>query len=1029
MKKHGKALLFGALFSILLQAIACGEEYRGTEISKIPKRFAPYFFRMGNFNTVKEIECWEYDYEPGEFGIKYHLMTHPKSQELNDGFSEVIVQITVNKSKEKALSEYQDKYKYVTDYLHGWEDPRDNVRTEPVELGRDAKGTVQIFLAPQPSRSPHIQAHYAMLLKGTLVVHVFAQDQGSFTSVQTPTKAYVDGLYRYLLGLPGGEAPRALTLKAAVAPDTVPADGRSKATLTIKVTDPQGKAAASIPVTVSPSLKAPGLLPLSGKTDGSGSLSFSVTAPKAEEVEEFASKPEVPLVFTCKASDASSGKTAEGSATLRLTTTVGLKLLVCDENEAPMAGKKIKLTYAMNGKDADKTVTSGEDGTAFVPFPAGRKVNVIFRDPDFLIFTRQATVPAEVKVLCTSLESYVQKLKKDMADFLKKGGFSSQEAEAVLKAKINFNAAVSTPAYDPMNKEIQINGSSVKYVKELESIRRVMAHETGHLIMDTLVDPSGYYVKGYPLMGKYVGGGHNTWVPAQDESKELAFEEGSAEFFAQLFYKSQKGEYDINFDNAKMSGEAASKYVADGNVIEGNIASFLSAYYREDLDDPQKVYRDFAKTIREHEAFWTSITPARSIEEFLDVKLNSKKPGIRYDGDLSELASQYRIKASNVWEGLAASPDAMKSVKVTRNGRPVSFNSSMELKKDDIIEVPEGVTVAFQGFKDGYFKNGEKKWVSLGPGAHRIKISENYNYVQVEFGKAQFVNAGAVSADGEATVTPSGTSFVIDAGKGKETSVRVVEGTVTVKKTATGEEVKASCGEALTLVPGSPLPRPERSSYTGTPWWKLPQGAVPTSQVPSTGADRGNAGAFFQKGIEKSQAGDHQGAEAEFSKAIAMRADYADAYYRRALARVDLKEYGKAVEDYSVVLGLQPSNGKAYYNRGVARDALGDYVAAAADYTGALKHIEDFAEAFYNRALDRFRLGEYKASEEDFTRFLSLRGDYTLGWFNRAVTREKLGDLQGAISDYRKALELRPDYREARESLMRLENKEKPSGE
>ncbi|MGV8121444.1 MAG: tetratricopeptide repeat protein [Candidatus Xenobiia bacterium LiM19] len=1044
MKKHRVFLAVVVLFFALQHSGASGAEYSGTDISRIPQKLRPYFFTFGPFQVINEF--YGSDEQDGEIPVSYHLMTHSKNQEREAGFSEVVVRIVHFDKAESALRDFEEKSRIIAEDMKAWSDPRDNVRTELVELGKDAKGAVQIFLAPQPARSPHIQANYVMLLKRTIVVQVFAQDQGSFTSVHTPTRGYVDGLYRYLSGLTGQETQRTLTIKAALTPETLSADGRSKAVLQVKVLDETGKPVASSPVTMSPSIKAPGILPSSGKTDVSGNLAFTITAPKAEDVKEFSSKAVVPVVLTCRAAEPAGGKTAEKTVTLTLTTDTGLKLFICDESDTPLPGRKIKLTYVLNGKDADKSVTSGDDGTVFVPFPAGQKVNVIFRDPDCLIFTRQATVPAEVKVLCTSLEAYAKKLKQDMADFLKKGGFSDNEVEKVLKAKLNFNAAVTTPAYDPMNKEIQFNGSSVKYVKELDSIKRVMAHEMSHFIMDSLVDPSGYYVKGYPLMGKYVGGSHNTWVPAQDQSKELAFEEGAAEFFAQLFYRSQKSEYDKNFDNATMSGEAASKYVADGNIIEGNIASFLSAYYKDDLDNPQKVYRDFAGTIKEHAAFWTSITPARTIEEFLDVKINSKKPGIKYEGDLSKLASQYKITASNVWEGVAASPEAMKSVKVMRGGSTLAFNSSMELKKSDVIEVPEGVTVAFQGFRDGYFSNGEKKWVSLGPGKHRIRISENYDYVQVEYGKAQFVNAGAVSADGESVINPSGTSFIIDAGKGKETAVRVVEGNITVKKIATGEEVKASCGEALTLLSGKPLPRPEPSSPEGNIWWKLPQdgsagassdrqqaagtasggqhgqAAVPDrpSQGVSSPASAESAETFFKKGMEKSAAGDHQGALKEFSQAIAGKADYAEAYYQRAFERMDLKDYRKAVEDFSTVIRLQPSNGKAYYNRGVAKDALGEYGSAGTDYTETVKLISDFPEAYYNRAFDRFRQGDYKASEEDFTCFIALKGDYAPAWYNRAVTREKQGKRDGAISDYRKALQLKPDYREARDGLTRL---------
>jgi|GEM_PF-3410728 len=639
----------------------------------------------------------------------------------------------------------------------------------------------------------------------------------------------INDLINYISGAKYEEPVLETFLDLKLSKDSVPADGKSTVKLTGKLRTKENKPVAGYPVTVN-------IDPLYGKispdkvtTGANGSFQFIYTAPQTSEVKEFPGQDKLSVQMRVTAENPKTGKIADTSEvylSILPAENPGIEIFMHDEQDNPVYDK-VNLGYNLKGKQELKTVFVNNEGKLFYPLPQGTKVNVIYKDDIYLIFTQAVTVPAKVDILRTTLKDYTKNLQKKMNGFLKKAGFSDEEAKKIIDAKINFDSSKSNPTYDAMDKAININGANIKKVKDLVEFEKAFTHEIGHFISDNIIDPTGFYLKGIPLQGKWVGGSHNTWVPAQDESKELAFEEAGAEFFSQLFYKSEKEIYDNGFENAGMSQGASSKYMQPGNVIEGNIASFLCAYYKDDLKNPQAVYKDFSDTIKKYEEFYTSFRPVRNIEEFLDAKLNATSPGLKYSGELKGLASKYKIMATNVWEAVLSSPDAVKKIKVLRGKETLDFMPSMTLKKGDKIEVPAGGKVAFQKFSDGWWENGDKDWVSFGPGTHNVEIDDGYNYIKVEYGKAQFVNTSAVSADGKTLIKKDGTNYIVEVDENKNTKVAVLGGAVILQNKETKQEQKIAVNQTAIITPGKPLAppmpsAPQTSALQETQWWKMP---------------------------------------------------------------------------------------------------------------------------------------------------------------------------------------------------------------
>jgi tetratricopeptide (TPR) repeat protein len=100
---------------------------------------------------------------------------------------------------------------------------------------------------------------------------------------------------------------------------------------------------------------------------------------------------------------------------------------------------------------------------------------------------------------------------------------------------------------------------------------------------------------------------------------------------------------------------------------------------------------------------------------------------------------------------------------------------------------------------------------------------------------------------------------------------------------------------------------------------------------------------FLERGLAKRDKSDFQGAVSDFSKAIELKPDYADAYFHRGNARrvlVDSKgaaDNKAAMVDYDQAIKLKPDYAEAYDSRSLIRGVLGDYEGATRDSETAVR--------------------------------------------------------------------------------------------
>lgn len=87
----------------------------------------------------------------------------------------------------------------------------------------------------------------------------------------------------------------------------------------------------------------------------------------------------------------------------------------------------------------------------------------------------------------------------------------------------------------------------------------------------------------------------------------------------------------------------------------------------------------------------------------------------------------------------------------------------------------------------------------------------------------------------------------------------------------------------------------------------------------------------------------------DFTKAIELKPEYAEAYYNRGTAYGYQGHYEKAIADFTCAIEKSHLYAEAYYNRGNAYAEKGSYDKAISDYTKTIEIIPEFTEAYYNR--------------------------------------------------------------------------------
>ena len=153
-----------------------------------------------------------------------------------------------------------------------------------------------------------------------------------------------------------------------------------------------------------------------------------------------------------------------------------------------------------------------------------------------------------------------------------------------------------------------------------------------------------------------------------------------------------------------------------------------------------------------------------------------------------------------------------------------------------------------------------------------------------------------------------------------------------------------------------------------------------------------------REGIRLSGIGDFQSAIAQFSAAIRIWPEFAEAYVGRGKAEAALGQSDAALADFGQAMSINPALEQPYTERGLLWRSRGDLPQALADFNQSIR-ILPHADSYYQRGLTYQMLGDARRAVNDYN--LAIGRDPAAPYFYRALAKAKrdLGDAAGAQKD------------------------------
>ena len=144
--------------------------------------------------------------------------------------------------------------------------------------------------------------------------------------------------------------------------------------------------------------------------------------------------------------------------------------------------------------------------------------------------------------------------------------------------------------------------------------------------------------------------------------------------------------------------------------------------------------------------------------------------------------------------------------------------------------------------------------------------------------------------------------------------------------------------------------------------------------------------------------GKYQEAIAQFTEALRINPNFAEAHNNLGNVFDRLGKYQEAIAQYTEALRINPNFAEAHNNLGNVFDRLGKYQEAIAQYTEALRINPNFAEAHYNLGNVFDRLGKYQEAVAQYTEALRINPNFAEAHYNLGNVFDRLGKYQEAIA-------------------------------
>jgi hypothetical protein len=488
-----------------------------------------------------------------------------------------------------------------------------------------------------------------------------------------------------------------------------------------------------------------------------------------------------------------------------------MKCKVQDPQGNPITGTEVIFGEYTNNPlspDSNQNITTDDQGQVEVSLQNQRVSSVKFivrQNNGFYRANKEIKADQAYQdcVVTVYTNEMLEKWIKDQyKDFLKDACLPADLIKKIDDIEFEFDADVSNSQYDPETKKMQISSGDTS--SDWDTLSKALMHEFAHYISDSIIDPSSWYIKGYPLFGKYAGGSHDNWTPHKKtdewgpdvDPEQLAFEEGLADFIAAMYYQSQGQVYQSDLQDPQRAMAEIAKNPGQAVVIEGAITNFLMEYYKNQAASGKKgaaqAVGDFIRATTyesRHALTWLGV-PARTIKEFIASKAKSLKKDpanactFADMPDLSALVAKYGINGSSQGKIKFEPKDGQQHDQIKQTIGGMDFSNADSYTINNLIpmpnvqyEFPAGTGPIFQIIPDNYATDGEAPRVGFSPEVTNIFSVDPSNMISMQQGRAHVTDT-IVQTD-NLIFEDDGTDYLIEVKDGQET-FKVLTGRVLV---------------------------------------------------------------------------------------------------------------------------------------------------------------------------------------------------------------------------------------------------------
>ena len=171
--------------------------------------------------------------------------------------------------------------------------------------------------------------------------------------------------------------------------------------------------------------------------------------------------------------------------------------------------------------------------------------------------------------------------------------------------------------------------------------------------------------------------------------------------------------------------------------------------------------------------------------------------------------------------------------------------------------------------------------------------------------------------------------------------------------------------------------------------------------------------AWANRGSTWGRKSEYEKAKDDFDKAIDLEPNYASAWSNRSITWQNIGETDRAFYDSNEAIRLNRDSAHAWFSRGLIWKSIGNLGKAIEDLSEAIRLNSRDAHAWFNRGLAWKYKGEYGKAIEDLNKTIDLRPEEAIAWNSRGTVWAAKGELEKAIEDYDKALQLDPNFQDA----------------